>query len=353
MGHLADRFGPKRLMLVGPCLSVGTTLATLFFPHLGPNTAEVLVFVVLRALDGLGAAMLWPAAFMAVNEAVPDNERQQGMSLLNLCYMLGIALAFPLGGIVNDLSGTRWAGLALAGILFAIVAVMVWRLIPNIKVKDNPATEQVEHSVKDFGRSIRQIPAYLLLAVVTFAGVGFPMGIVKFFPEHQFGMSETRIGLLIFPAAISLALLSVPMSRIGERFGRARAVHIGLGLCVLGMGVIASGAVVEGMRQAWILAAAAIPIGVGFLITIPAWMASVSDIDPQRRGTNLGAVMTAQGLGSIFGAGVGPVLYDKLQPVGEQLGFGADFGRYSPFVGCFLCILLGWLLSLRLLREPK
>jgi DHA1 family multidrug resistance protein-like MFS transporter len=276
------------------------------------------------------------------------------MSLLNLCYMLGIALAFPVGGIVNDLAGERWAGLLLAAFLFAGVSLAVWRLLPHVA----PHHEQAEAageavSLKDFLVSMRRIPAYLALSVVTFAGVGFPMAIFKLFPKDQFGFSETQIGLLVFPGAIAMALASVPMSKLGERLGRARAVHVGLGLCTLGMTAIGSGMLVPMLRQPWILALGAVPVGIGFLMTIPAWMASVSDIDPQRRGTNIGAIMTAQGIGAIVGAPIGSTLYEKLQPLGVQLRLGEAFGRYSPFAGCAACIFLGWLLSLKLLRDPR
>jgi DHA1 family multidrug resistance protein-like MFS transporter len=344
-------------MLVGPTISVGTTLVSLFFPSLGGSTLEVCVFVGLRLLDGIGAAMLWPAAFSAINEVVPDDERQNAMSLMNLCYMLGIALAFPLGGIANDLSGQRWAGLALAGGLFLAVSISVWRFVPRFKVHEHPA-EGVETGLTDFLRSVRQIPSYLLLAAVTFIAVGFPMTIFKLFALDQFGFSETEVGLLILPGAIVMAAASVPMSKLGERIGRVRAVHYGLALCAGGMSLIGLGAIIPPMRQPWMLALGGIPVGVGFLMTIPAWMTSVSDIDPQRRGTNLGAVMTAQGLGAIVGAPIGAVLYEKLQPVGEHLmlgpslTLGPSFGRYSPFSACAVFLIFGWLLSLRVLRRP-
>lgn len=352
MGHLADKVGPKKLMVLGPMLSVGSALLTLAVPHHLPQATQVLMFVVLRACDGIAAAMLWPAAFSAMNEAVADDERQQAMSLLNLCYMLGMALAFPIGGAVNDLSGHRWAGLVLAASLFAVASLSVSRFVPD--TKPVAAAETAEGiGAKDFLESIRRIPAYLLLSAITFAGVGFPMAVFKLFPNDQFGFSETQIGLLIFPGAITLAALSVPMSQLGERLGRARAVHLGLGLCALGMVVISSGMVVPGLRLPLLLAMGAIPVGLGFLLTIPAWMASVSDIDPLRRGTNLGAVMAAQGVGAIIGAPLGSTLYEKLQPMGIQLGLGAAFGRYSPFAGCAVCIFIGWIISLRILRDPK
>lgn len=353
MGHFADRFGPKALMVAGPSLSVVSSLLSLAIPHSFPLSIQVIAFVLLRALDGLGAAMLWPAAFTAMNDAVDDRERQQAMSLLNLCYMLGIALAFPVGGLVNDLSGERWAGLVLAATLFAGVSIAVWRLLPRVA----PHHEHIEAgeavSVKDFLVSMRRIPSYLILAVVTFAGIGFPMAIFKLFPKDQFGYSETQIGLLVFPGAVAMGLASVPMSKLGERLGRARAVHFGLGLSAAGMAVIGSGMFVPFLRHPMLLAFGAIPVGIGFLMTIPAWMASVSDIDPQRRGSNIGAIMTAQGLGAIIGAPIGSTLYEKLQPVGVQLHLGEAFGRYSPFAGCAVCMIGGWLMSLKLLHDPK
>lgn len=352
MGHLADKVGPKRLMILGPALSIGTSILSLFVPH-GGGWFEVLCFVLLRAIDGLGAAMLWPAAFSAMGDAVEDTERQQAMSLLNLCYMLGIALALPIGGVANDLAGVKWAGLILAAVLFILVTLGVWKLVPGAHHSQSSTEPHSDFSIKDFIASCRQIPTYLLIAVVTFAGIGFPMAIFKLFPIQQFGMSETKIGLLIFPGAIAMGIASVPMSKYGETIGRARAVHLGMGLCTIGLALIAVGAFVPWMRSPWMLAIGGLPVGIGFLLAIPAWMASVSDIDPKKRGANLGAVMTAQGLGAIIGAPIGSWMYDKLQPVGVSLGLGEAFGRYSPFVGCFACITLGWLLSLRILRDPR
>lgn len=350
MGHLADRYGPKTLMFLGPLLNVVSALLTLAIPNTH-NAIEITAFCLLRVLDGLGAAMLWPAAFAAMGDAVEDSERQQAMSLLNLCYLLAIALALPVGGVANDLAGVHWAGLPLAAILFAIVAVAVWRLVPTSSVAAHHETEG-EFRLGDFLASARKIPQYLLLTAITFIGVGFPTAVIKLFPVQQFGMSETQIGGLVLPAAIAMAVLSVPISRFGERVGRARAVHVGLGLGAFGMALIAIGAVVPALRSPWLLALGAVPAGLGFLLAIPSWMASVSDIEPRRRAANLGAVMTAQGLGAIVGLPVGAALYEYLQPVGADLGLGAAFGRYCPFIGCFVCLTAAWLLSLKLLRHP-
>ncbi len=350
MGALADRIGPRLLMTLGPLLSVFSSLGSLLIPHTNAGPLEVLGFVLLRLLDGLAIAMLWPAAFAQMNAAVDDDERQSAMSLLNLCYMVGIALAFPVGGLVNDLSGTKWAGLVLAGVLFAGVALASFRLLPAKISHPEGAVEHHEEGLKTMLASFGQIPEYLLLAAVTFCGIGFPTLVFKLVPMKLFNYSETQIGMLILPGAIALAAGSVPMSKLGERLGRVRAVHFGLGMSTLGMALIASGMFVPLLRQPWMLALGGIPVGLGFLLTIPAWMASVSDIDPKRRGSNLGAVMTAQGLGAIVGAPLGALMYEKLQPLGIALGLGKEFGYYSPFAACAAMIGIGYLLSLKILH---
>jgi MFS family permease len=150
-----------------------------------------------------------------------------------------------------------------------------------------------------------------------------------------------------------MALASPFMSRYGERIGRHRAVHVGLLGCALGIGLIAMGAFSESFRNLWVIALGGIPVGLGFLLTIPAWYASVSEINEKRRAANIGAVMTAQGLGAIVGSLIGSQAYERLQGVNTFLGMNIDasFAHYSPFIGCAVCVFLGWLLSLVLLRS--
>ena len=351
MGKLADKVGHRRLMLAGPCITVFTVAFSLIVPYQRGSADEVMAFVVLRCLDGVGAAMLWPAAFACMSATVSDEENQQGMSLLNTCYLLGLALALPIGGMVNDLSGVRWASMILAGLLFIVVALFVAR---NVKDSHKPVPHaETEVDVSEFLGSAQKIPAYLVLAVVTFAGVGFPMAIIKLFAEDQFRMSESAFGWLVLPAALAMAALSVPMAKLGDRLGKARAVHYGMGLCTAGVTLIALGAFFPFFRSAWVMALGGMPLGIGFLLAIPSWMSSVSDIDPNRRAANVGAVMTAQGVGAIIGAPLGSFCYGSLQPVGMRLGLGPAFGHYSPFVGCAVCVCAGWLLSLRLLKKPQ
>jgi len=351
MGHLADKVGCKRLIVFGPALTVFTSLATLIVPYdIGWWESAAIIF--LRILDGLGAAMLWPALFALMGDTVANNERQQGLSLLNTCYLIGVGLALPIGGIANQVLGgsmpsqlgNRSPSFFLAAALFALIVTTAYKWLPAKAGKPIHHEHGGEHDIGQTLGTIRRIPQYLLLAAVTFMGIGFPMAIIKLFAEEQYRMSESQFGFLVLPAAALMAVLSVPMSRVGEQMGRSRAVHLGLGLCAAGLILISLGAAFPFFRSAWVFAIGGAPVGLGFLLAIPAWYASVSDLDHAKRASNIGAIMTAQGVGAIVGAPIGGYLYQNLQSISP------DFGRYSPFLGCAACVVFGWLLSLRILH---
>lgn len=355
MGHLADRVGHKRLMMIGPFLTLGTSVASLVLPRLFLSPGgliEVVMFVLLRLCDGVGAAMLWPAMFALMGDGVEDDQRQQAMSFLNMCYLLAIALAMPIGGIVEDLTGGLLqnrtgafsGGLFLSAAVFLAVGLTVLRLPIKAKVIEHHGEEE-GFNLKAFLETAKSISSYLVLAAVTFCGIGFPMANVKVFALEEFNLSPTGFGTLVFPAAIAMAALSDPMAKLGERIGRARAVHWGLAGCAAGLAFICLGAFIPAFRSPYALAFGGIPVGLGFLMTIPAWLASVSDLDPRKRAANVGAVMTAQGLGAIVGAPIGGWLY-------QSLGVHSSLGHYLPFIGTAACVTAGWLISLRILRDP-
>ena len=54
MGQLADRIGSRKLMAFGPAISVFTSLLSFLVPHSNGSFSEILAFIALRSLDGVG-----------------------------------------------------------------------------------------------------------------------------------------------------------------------------------------------------------------------------------------------------------------------------------------------------------
>lgn len=330
-GHLTDKFGRRLFLILGPGILTITPLLTLLVPH-GSGYWEGTAFIALRVVDGIAAAMLWPAAYAAVGESVDGHERSQAMGLLNLCFMMGLALGAPVGGALNGITGNFHSAFVLASGVFLTATLYALFFAPGKSAKEVSSSHDSEMHLKDLVVCLKKVPGVLILGFFAFLAVGFPAAIVQLFALNQYGLSQTQFGLVVLVAATIMAVFSVPLGKAGERIGRTRAVRLGLFLCMIGAWIIGAGFWYESMRTVILLAAGAALIGLGFLLAIPSWYANVSHIDEKRSGSYLAAVMTAQGIGAIIGAGAGSKFYE-IEP-------------HLPFIACAIALTVAVLLSL-------
>jgi MFS family permease len=166
--------------------------------------------------------------------------------------------------------------------------------------------EPERFKLSDLTRSFRAVPEMIVLACVTFLGMGMLTPIVKLYAVEHLGLSETQFGLLIAPIAAAMGISAVPLGRLGDRYGKCLAVCWGLFASAAAMWVLAL------FRSIFLAAAAGIVIGLGFTVAFPAWNALVLSVtSPDRRGEVLGAVGMAQGLAAIVGASLGAFIYSS------------------------------------------
>ncbi|MBL8048514.1 MAG: MFS transporter [Chthonomonas sp.] len=343
LGHLADRVGCRRLLVIAPLLSAGSAVLTILAPRTG-TSLDVAVMIGLRLVDGAAAAMIWPAMFSAMGETSDQDLQQESLSLLNSCYFVGIALAFPISGFINQLFGATARGVIgqyapsflLAFVMFVACAVVAATSTLPQKVAHH---EDPSHEPGNLLDAFRRIPQFMIMGAVVFVALGLPMTIIQFFAKDQLKLSQAGFGALVLPGAIAMALLSAPISKLGKRLGTATSVHLGLAICLSGMIVIALGQFIPALRTLLAFGIAGLPLGLGFLLAIPAWYTSVSEVDPARRGSNIGAVMAAQGLGAIVGGIIGGKIY----------GLGSAYG---PFILCAIALAVSLALSYRLIPPP-
>lgn len=352
-GLLGDRFGRKKLILIGPVVSTVTALLTPLFHN-------PYALVGLRLLDGIGAAALWPSAFSLIGDYVPENRRASAMSLFNIAYILGIALGPALGGNANDwahenlhlsLEASKHISFYLAAVLFAITAIVALVFVPNVRVVHHDPADlgpgvEGGFSFTDFKRMLGRMPTMLLMAFVTFLGIGLIMAYVKVFAMDRhgpFGLTESQFGNYLIIPALVIASLSLPLGNMVDRFGKARAVRLGIGVCSVSFWLLIF------FPATWTLLFFGSLIGLGFIVAFPAWMALVSaDCEPNQRGAAVGAVGTAQGLGAIFGVAASGFLYK--QPA-IALGVTSIPSHGLPFLGCALMLTVSFLLAVTSIRE--
>lgn len=317
LGALGDRIGRKPLMVIAPAITAVTSYVTILVG--GPMVVPILI--VLRAIDGLGSSALWMNAFASIGDIVGEKNRSAAMSVLNVTYMGGMALGFLLGGAANDHFHTLHASFYLASGLFALAFLVLLIFFPkgklhhaDIHIGDVTHLHPVSGAkarLAAFGKwslgvlaSFKLVPDMVVMAIVTFIGMGMLTPIVKVYGIDHLKLSETAFGLAVAPIAAAMGLAAVPLGHLGDRFGKTTAVCWGLFASALAMWVLAL------FRSLYLAAAAGVFIGLGFTVAFPAWNALViSSTDPRRRGEVLGAVGLAQGMAAMAGTLVGPIIY--------------------------------------------
>jgi EmrB/QacA subfamily drug resistance transporter len=115
-GRLADRFGRRRMFLIG-LIGVGIASAV---GGLAPTFG---ILVASRAVQGVFAAMLAPTALALVASAFPAGpNRARAFGVFGTVSMAGGAIGLLLGGVLTATLGWRWT--MFIGVAFAVVAII-------------------------------------------------------------------------------------------------------------------------------------------------------------------------------------------------------------------------------------
>ena len=128
-GRLADLHGRRRVFMAGLALFAGASLACGLSRSLG-------VLVAARALQGLGAAAIAPAALAAITAAVPDGaERRRALGVWTAAAAGGGASGWLLGGVITEQAGWPWVFLVNVPIGAAAVALAPL-LVPETRARE-------------------------------------------------------------------------------------------------------------------------------------------------------------------------------------------------------------------------
>jgi EmrB/QacA subfamily drug resistance transporter len=120
-GRLTDLFERRRLLVVGLLLFTTASLAT----GLAPSAVLLVIF---RAVQGLGAALLTPAALSIITTTYSGAQRATALAVWGALGAAGAAAGVVLGGILTSWFGWQWVffinvpiGAAAAGVALVVL----------------------------------------------------------------------------------------------------------------------------------------------------------------------------------------------------------------------------------------
>jgi MFS family permease len=253
-GTLADRIGPRRVLMGALCLMSG---AIAFFPLIRePWHAFALSFAL-----GAGSGAFWPSQSALVNGLTPRARRHSAFAVQRVTMNLGIALGGLVGGVIASTAHpTTFTALFLLDAATFLGYVLVLSRLRSPELHPEREEGSYAQVVRD-----RPFMSYVALnALFVGASMAVFVELLPPFAKNQAGVSELGVGLLWFVDAVVVVVAQLPVAKLAE--GRRR-MH---GLALMGV-VWATVMLVVGAGGYWLeagaataaLAGAAVLFGIG------------------------------------------------------------------------------------------
>ena len=317
-GWLADRWGRKSVLLIGVALSIPPLVLMMW-------TRSSSTFLLLNALNGLGAGCIWPAIYATVADTYRRSERGLIMGVLSTVMLGGLALGPISGNLLLGLTSYRATFLICIG-LVCFVFLVVLALARETKATGAaPEATVQKHELSTLSGELVLLGSIALLLTVSLA---FLLPIVSLYGAEVLHVDKVTMGLMLAIPGTIMALALLPAGHLADRVGRKPPIVAGLALLTL----CYAGAPTT--INLLVVTAGATLAGLGYALAVPAWNALAMDrIPDESRGLLLGAVATVQGAGLAVGPIIGGSLWEHIHP-------------YAPFVAGALVLLVATLLSL-------
>jgi DHA2 family multidrug resistance protein-like MFS transporter len=363
-GNLADRFGRKKVLLIGTAAFGLASALAAFSPTAG-------VLVVARLLLGFAGATIMPSTLSIIRTLFADpRERTRAIAIWSAGSGGGIALGPLVGGVL--LEHYWWGSVFLINVPIVVVFLVAGALLlPESRdprpgrfdllsaglslAAIVPLVYAVKHAVSSgidaqvavaaavgigsgvaFVRRQRRAESPLIdvalfrngafsgAVLASFIAVFALMGLLFFFSQYLQlvrGFTPLQAGFAEMPATLASIVVVAAVGVIVGRLGRGRAVAAALAVAALGLALVA----VTERAQYWWLGLSLVPVGLGVGLALTLTVDSVLSAVPRDKAGSASAISeTAYELGAALGiallGSLVTVVYRAFLPAGPVPG---------------------------------
>jgi MFS transporter, SHS family, lactate transporter len=218
-GMMADRWGRRPTLILNIISYSFFELASAFAPNLQ-------IFLITRALFGIGMGGEWGVGAALAFETLPTEGRGFFSGLLQEGYVVGYLMAAIAYGTLFPIFG--WRGMFVIGALPSVLVIFILN-----KVEESPAWVQgrVSHTPeRRFKQDIgSHIGIFLFLIVLMFAFNSFSHGTQDLYPtflQKNLNFTPKTVSLVAIVYNIGALLGGIVFGSWSERIGRRRAILI-------------------------------------------------------------------------------------------------------------------------------
>ena len=373
-GRLGDKFGPKRVYMVG---LVVFTLSSLWCGL----TTSVGALILARVVQGLGAAAMTPQTMAVITRVFPPDRRGPAMGLWGAVAGIATLVGPILGGLLVD--GFGWEWIFFVNVPVGLIAlVLAWRLVPKLETHAHSFDWvgvvlsacgmfllvygiQQAHGVEwgpligpitvpfVIGGGVAFLVAFVLwqkhttaevlvplslfrdrnftLACIAMTTVGFGVTSMAFpimlWAQSVLGYSPTQAALLLAPMAILSGVLAPFVGRMVDT-GNPR-VLAGIGLASFSVALFWLGAMLGPDTSPWAIMPPVLLLGVanGFMWA-PISSTATRNLPMRFAGAGSGVYNTVRQVGAVLGsAAIAVAMESRLEAnIGDASGMAGGMG---------------------------
>ncbi|MGI8760598.1 MAG: MFS transporter [Jatrophihabitantaceae bacterium] len=293
LGAVSDRLGRKRVYLWGFVLFGLSSLGCAFAPSL-------LALVGMRAVQGVGAALLQANSVALVATSAPRERLRAALGIQAAAQAVGLAIGPTVGGLLVQTVGWRWV--FGVNVPIAVLAVLAGRfLLPRTRFRraerDAPGLRAI--------RTAPGVPRALVGALFAYLMLFGPIVLLPAVLQGE-GATPLHAGLIVAALPVGFALAAGWADRLLPRrwSSRARSAN-GLAVTAVGLlGLLLAGADVAGDVPALAV------IGLGLGVYTPANNALIMAAVPDRVAALAGGLVnTSRAIGTAAGTAIVAATY--------------------------------------------
>jgi len=302
-GRLADRFGPRKVMLLGYSASI---VSAILLGQLITAQADPLFIAAFYPVSALARGLCQP-----VPAAIIASSRQSDImtrfSFLTVASNLGFAVGPAMGGILAQYYGYPAIFLFTATVfgataLTALVSISGGRLYDGKRLQEKTRRRSLDP------KRDRNVIVLLILAFLSFLVSGFDIQPMSLYSATFLHIPNDQIGYLFSTNGLGVVLLQFPLIKLVQRLRRALLPLILANLvCVVGFVMVASAVSFQELEVVMVVLTVS-----EMLLAVPMQTIMATLSEPETSGTYQGYSSGVMNAGRSMAAFVGPTMFSLL-----------------------------------------